>query len=267
MERAAFVSFLMLGGLFPCMETRAEESANELKQRGTAYFEQGFHLEAARMFAKADRIDSLDERSRFMLATAYVALDRRHWARPQFEKLAREHPSDPRYPYWLARIYYFYNWFEEAIVELQDAIAIDPDFVQAHDRLGLCLEGLGRPQEAIAEYEKAVWLSENAETRSPWPYYHLGSLLRQQGQFARAEKHLRRALAAGPELSAVHYELGVVLDKLGKSRQAVEFLERAAELDPSDPKSHYALARVYRRLDNKEKVVEEIQKFRKLSNQ
>ena len=112
-------------------------------------------------------IAPLDELSRFTLATAYIAINRRHWARPELEKLAAMNPENAVYPYWLAGVSYFYQWYDEAIAKLRTSIDLDPDFAPAYDRLGQCLEGAGNTDEALAAYEKAVALNKTQGNGSP----------------------------------------------------------------------------------------------------
>src|SRR5262245_2048363 len=44
----------------------------------------------------------------------------------------------------------------EAVQEFQEAVKLDPDLAEAHFRLGLGYESLGKREEAEAEYKKAV---------------------------------------------------------------------------------------------------------------
>jgi tetratricopeptide (TPR) repeat protein len=47
---------------------------------------------------------------------------------------------------------------EEAIAHYEQALRIDPDYVQAHYNLGLALERLGRTPEAIEHYQQVLKL-------------------------------------------------------------------------------------------------------------
>src|ERR1700752_5447094 len=44
----------------------------------------------------------------------------------------------------------------EAVLAFQEAIKLDPDLAEAHFRLGLGYEALGKREESEAEYKKAV---------------------------------------------------------------------------------------------------------------
>jgi Flp pilus assembly protein TadD/ferredoxin len=62
----------------------------------------------------------------------------------------------------------------------------------------------------------------------------LAERLASRGRLAEAERELRAALAAEPELAPAHYGLGVVLAAGGRTYEAVVALRRARELAPAD---------------------------------
>ena len=73
---------------------------------GGVFFLRGRPLNAAIALKKAEAIAPLDERSRFTLVMAYVALGHRDWARPELARLTAAAPASPLYPYWTARLDY-----------------------------------------------------------------------------------------------------------------------------------------------------------------
>jgi tetratricopeptide (TPR) repeat protein len=192
-------------------------------------------------------------------------LGREHWARPELERLAAEHPDNAMYPHWLARVYYAYQWFDQAIRQLEKALELAPRFAPAHDRLGLCLEGLGRTEEALEAYQKAVRIERADGSRSAWTLYHMGSLLHDLGDLPKAEDALAEALQLDGGLADAHYELGLVLHKQQKDERAIKTLQNAVELDPANPQPHYALSQVYRKLKDKENALQQIRLFRELA--
>ena len=50
---------------------------------------------------------------------AYVAMDRRDWARPELEKLSQKNADKPLYLYWLARLDYDAQQYPAAIQKLE----------------------------------------------------------------------------------------------------------------------------------------------------
>jgi len=207
----------------------------------------GKYWNAVRAFQRAGELGPLDASSRFTLAMAYVAVKRRDRARAELELLRQAHPQNPLYLYWLARLDYDDQQFEVAAAGFRRVVELRPDFVRAHDNLGLCLEALGRFDEAIASYQQAVRLNRERSSPSPWPALNLGTLLLKLGRITEAEPYLREAVQLGPGLAPARLRLGTLLEKRGAIEEAVEQLRRAAELDPRSPDPHYAPARLYHR--------------------
>ena len=204
-------------------------------------------LNAAIAIKKAEQFGALDEATRHALALAYIAMGRRDWARPELERLEAASPADSTYQYWLARLDYDEGLYGRAIGRLERVIAKEPDFMRAHDNLGLCYEAQGDTGRAVAHYRKAIALNRQAAARSPWPPLNLGILLRSRGEMTESERLLREAVQYDEALPQARYELGVLLEQTDHPDDAVEELSRAAALDPGYPQPHYALARIHRR--------------------
>ena len=57
--------------------------------------------------------------------------------------------------------------FDEAIASYHKALSIDPDYVKAYDNLGLAFLVLGRPEEGVASYNQALKLTPDDEAYFP----------------------------------------------------------------------------------------------------
>lgn len=240
------------------------EDAGLLRALAVAHFQAGRWFAAARAFKRADRIEPLRASDRFALAAAFSRFERRHWARAELERLVAEHPADKDYRFALSEIFYFYQWFGQAAEQLDEVIRIAPAFAPAHDRLGQCFEGMGEHEKAAAAYRRALALDKASGRKSPWPAFHLGALLHDQGRLAEAEAALEQAAATDARQSAVHYDLGVVRRKLGKWAAAAAALERAAALEPEKAEALPALAQVYRRMGRQDAARRTLERFRSL---
>jgi tetratricopeptide (TPR) repeat protein len=86
---------------------------------------------------------------------------------------------------------------EEAIAECKKAIAIDPDFGNPYNDIGVYLIGLGRSDEAIA------WLQKPMRAKRyccyQFPYFNLGRILLKKGEVTEARRLFERALEYDPE--------------------------------------------------------------------
>jgi tetratricopeptide (TPR) repeat protein len=231
---------------------------------GRIFFVDGKYLNAAIALKKGEALQPLEDKDRFTLAMAYISLQHPGWARPELEKLAEANPRNPLYPYWQGRLEYDGQNVPAAIAKFEKVIAIDPEFMKAYDNLGLCLEAIGKNDEAIQQYRNAVRLNRDHNIRSPWPLMNLGALLTKLDRLDEAEPLFRESLQFDAAFAQSHYQLGVLLQKQNKIPAAVEELKRAAALDPAYSEPHYALARLYRRAGNLEQAQHELQVFQDL---
>ena len=243
------------------------QSVEVLRLLGGVFFLRSRPLNAAVALKKAEALAPLDERSRFTLVMAYVAVGHRDWARPELAKLVEAAPTNALYAYWTGRLDYDDQQYATAVKSLLRAIELDPRLAKAHDSLGLCYEALGRFDEAARSWEEAIRLESAQATRSPWPSLNLGLMLTRQDRLDEAEARFRESVACDPRFALAHYQLGLALEKKARVTEAVAELEEAARLDPAAPEAPYALARVYRRAGDKEKADRALQRFEEIKKE
>ena len=228
------------------------------------FFLDGKYPNAVIAWKKAEAIAPLDERSRFTLAMAYVQLNRRDWARPELEKLAAAQPRNPLYLYWLGRLDYDARNYASAIDHLRKVTELDPKMMRAYDSLGLCYDYVGRFDEAVKVYDRAVELNRLQPKPSPWPHLDLAVSLISLNRLSEAEKNLREAIGYDPKLPQAHYQFGRVLEMQGQYEASAQSLRQAAALDPAYPEPHYLLGKIYHRLGNEPRSKAEIDRFQQL---
>jgi tetratricopeptide (TPR) repeat protein len=116
-----------------------------------------------------------------------------------------------------------------AAEEFEKAIADDPQFANAYDRLGVEYAQLGRHGEAEAQLRRSLAL-DPASWRG---HYDLGVILYQTGDLPGAEKSLQRALELSKANAQVHLLLGVLLWRRVDARaDALQHLQYAARSIP-----------------------------------
>ena len=236
-----------------------------LRALGIAHYQAGRYFPAASALKRSDSITKLDQNDRFLLASAYLRIERGHWARAELERLIEEHPANSRYRYSLARIYYDQERFVDAAQLARQAIRLDGTSVEAYDLLGQCLEGLGEFSQAAKMYNTAISLDARNAVGSPWPHFHLGSLLHDLGDLARAEASLGVAIAIDARHGPSFRELGIVRQKAGKLDAAAEALEAASRLLPDDARIQYLLSRIYLQVGDAARSKVALERFRQLS--
>ncbi|HEX4948382.1 MAG TPA: tetratricopeptide repeat protein [Blastocatellia bacterium] len=228
------------------------------------FFLDGDFLNAAIAYKKAEKIVPLDERSRFTLAMAYIRLQRQTWAAPELERLVKEQPNNALYWYWLGRVDYDAQRYDQAVIKLNQAIALDPTMMRAYDNLGLCYDHLGNPEAAVKNLRKAIELNRTQTKPSPWPLVNLAGLLLAKNELGEAQTLLLEAIRHDPQLPQAYYHLGQVYDKQGKATEAIAVLSRAVALDATYPEPHYTLSRIYQKQGNQEKAQQALATFQQL---
>jgi ribosomal protein S12 methylthiotransferase accessory factor len=97
--------------------------------------------------------------------------------------------------------------------------------------LGLALDNLGRTHEAVAAFEASLQAKPPAQELAS-VYVHLGSCLKDLGDYAGAIAALQQAQNANDQLKEVYHLLGFCYFKRKEHQRAVECFEKAIELDP-----------------------------------
>lgn len=238
-------------------------SVRLLQRIADVFFLDRRYLNCAIALKKAEALKPLDERHRFLLAMSYVLLGQEDWARPELETLQKQNPKQPLYPYWLARLEFARRRYPQALQALQQALKVDAGYANAWDLQGLCNYALGRYDDAVLSYQRAVEANRRG-ANSPWPPLDFGSLLVKMGQLDEAGALLREAVRDDPNLAQAHEQLGLLLEKLHNFAGAEAELSTTARLAPADPEPHYALARIFRNLGESARAASESELFERL---
>ena len=145
---------------------------------------------------------------------------------------------DPKPPTWyfhpLGLSYFFTAQSEEAIEAFNKWVRREPKNAYAHALLGCAFIAAGKPQEAIAMFEKAFSL--NPDTSS---FYsgHLSVARFAAGQHAEAITMLREGLSREPKNAEFYLWLSVVLTSEGKYGEALSMAKKAVSLKKMIPSS------------------------------
>ncbi len=230
-------------------------------------FLNGNYLNTAIAMKKAEKLAPLDNRERFTLAMAYVALERPDWARPELEKLEQSGEKNAIYPYWLSRLDYNDMNFESAVSNGRRAIELDPNFMRAYDNLGLIYEAIGKFDEALESYSAALRLNDQKKPCSPWPGMNQGSLFIKLGHLDKAAAPLQESMGCDARFPQAHYQMGLLLEKQNKLPDALRELDQAAKLNPTYPEPYYAQGRIYKKLGDETKADKAWAKFHELKEE
>jgi TolB-like protein/Flp pilus assembly protein TadD len=119
--------------------------------------------------------------------------------------------------------------FEEAIVEAERSLTLNPSFVSAYSALSVASSFLGRPQEALDYADKAMRLSPRDPNLYAF-YLNKGFALSLLDQDDQAIGWLRRAVAAAPQWPLPQVLLAAALSLTGHESEARDVLNRYLSL-------------------------------------
>jgi len=107
----------------------------------------------------------------------------------------------------------------------------------AHNNLGTALLQMGRVDEAVADYQKALEINP----KLPLARYNLGVALLQNGRVHEVVGHFQAALEIEPDLAKAHYNLGIAFVQLGRVSEALVHYNEALEINPNYAEAEYNL--------------------------
>jgi Flp pilus assembly protein TadD/lysophospholipase L1-like esterase len=117
----------------------------------------------------------------------------------------------------------------EAATQFRRALDEDPDYVGAHNNLGVVYERLGKP-EARAHFQRAVELEPGFANA----HFNLARALLRDGEGEAALAELERTVQLDPRHTGALNRLGTELGKRGQLDRAGHYLQLAVEVDPDD---------------------------------
>lgn len=169
---------------------------------------------------------------------------------------------EPRYAYGrhLAQM----QLHGQAILQFRQIVERHPAAYKAWDNLGVCLEALGREDEAMQAYVRAIGLVADKRPDYDWPYANLASLLINRGEPRRSFDLAVAAAERNPDSARNFYLAGKALTRLDQWEKSERWLRRAVELDPSYPEPRHLLGQVCRRLGRSGESAREFAEFEKL---
>jgi serine/threonine-protein kinase len=139
---------------------------------------------------------------------------------------------------------------EDSIEAYRQAVLVEPDFAEAHGRLGLTLlKYAGNEDEAIPELREAIRLNPELA----WAHQVLGIALKDDGRVAEALEVQRETVRRDPRSGLAHQSLGDCLQILGRDREALVAFRTAVELEAL-PVHHFDLGSCLARLDELEEA-------------
>ena len=131
------------------------------------------------------------------------------------------------------------------------AIAIKPDYAEAHFNYGFALKDAGKTVLAVESYRKAIGLLPNY----PVAHNNLGSALLELKQYVVAVEHFEWAVAYQPDFFEAHNNLGLANREINQIHSAIKNFKKAIAIKPSFSKAHINLGNAFGDLGQKDAAI------------
>ena len=171
------------------------------------------------------------------------------------DSLAEAHAS-------LAHIKFQYDrdW-SGAEKEFKRAIALNPNYANAHHWYALSLMWMGRLDEALTEVTKARELDPLSLAINA----NVGFILAGARQYEEGIEQCRKTLDMDPNYAHAHFRLGQIHVLRGKYEDAIPELQKAISLSGRSPRASAELGLAYALLGNRRQAVEVLSDLKALS--
>lgn len=132
--------------------------------------------------------------------------------------------------------------YGQAIDAYREALALDPDFADAHCNLGAVFYNRGDRDQARRHFERCLRLDPGHVEA----HFNLANLLEEDGCNDMALHHYRAGLVSDPFYPDLHINLALLYEKMEMSRSAQEHWRRYLQLEPEGSWSEVAKLRIDR---------------------
>lgn len=138
---------------------------------------------------------------------------------------------------------------DEAVRELREALKLNPGYTEAHNNLGNIYAGSGRYEEAIIELGEAIRLNPGyAVARN-----NLGNIYVLQNMLMEALKEFQEAVRLDPDSVYPRSNLGNIYTDMGRYEDALREFNEVLRRDPEFPDAYRGIGSVYYSLGSYDK--------------
>jgi len=208
---------------------------------GLALLQQGRMAEAAAHFQKALEInpDYAEAHNNLGLALLQQGTDgRSDHALPKGtanQTRRRRHSIQPRHALFKK------GRVDEAIVHLQKALEINPDYAEAQTTWVLPCSNRDERPKRFTHFQKVLQIKPD----DAGIHFNLGCALLQKGRVDDAIAHFQRVLQITPDYADAHLQPGQRSSPKGRVDEAIVHFQRALEIGPDYAESHYNLGSAF----------------------
>lgn len=204
---------------------------------GRALLKAGRWSEAEQQLERAARLQGNSAEAQYEVIKVKFESGNYRPARAACRALSLEHPKTPLANVCKARAFLVWKRSARAFEALDEALAIDPNNIEALVALGDAHRIRGAYNESQKAYQRVLSIAPN-DARA---YLGLGRLNAVAGKSKEAIEALRNALRIDPSSPEIQYELGVLVG----GNEGLTLLQQAVQGRPKWAEAELALAELY----------------------
>lgn len=178
----------------------------------------------------------------------------------EWDKSPKLESDDPHHFLKKANFYIKHEQFKQALMEINNALILQPNCWEAHHLGARIYQLQGREKEAIARYEYYLDVCPDDISAN----INLSTLMRKTGNLIGAEKYAKKAVAINFYSCEAHYVWAKVLFDKGDQAGALSQLNVCMKMNPNNPSVHNDLGVLYQKRGYLEEAQEEYIKALKL---
>mgnify|MGYP001300888446 CR=1 FL=1 len=155
------------------------------------------------------------------------------------------------------------GFYDQAIIEYNRAIQINPNNAHAYVNLGVTYAMKRDQAKSITNYNQAIQINPN----NAHAYHMRGLYYKKVGSITQAINDLNRSLQIDQTDARAFLSLGSFYDEIKDFKQALDNYKQALEIDPANGNIYYYRAYTYAKLENYDKAWEDIHRAQNLGSQ
>ncbi len=202
-----------------------------------------------------------------ILGRDLMAIGRFDAAQTEYEQAIHYAPNSKEGYYDLGKLFSLQDNWIAARKQFEEAVRLDPGYIEAIDSLGFALEALGDNPGAVQTYEKAIALNEQRHGKFVSAHVNLSAYYNRTGDPAKALDYAQKALELDPKSDSAWFQKARAEERQGQLQPAADSLNHAISLNSHSSSYYYVLSGIYRRLGNLEESKKALESFTRLDQE
>jgi len=200
----------------------------------------------------AERLNRAE--AHYKIGVSYMSKEDLNDAFIEFQKTININPRHKEALNALGLISARFKKYNDAISYYNRAISLDPGYSEALNNLGVTYLELQRWDDAIRHFKMAtdnpLYLTpEKAYSNMAFAYY-------KKGDYKDAQEAVREALTRSPNFPYALYVQGLIDVASGNDESAVDYFRKALDITPNYIEVHWEIAHCYLRIGERGRAIE-----------